>query len=162
MEVANGNAPSVPLATRHLLQAEKKKMTRACRPAACLLLLLLLGLNLLAPALASESAFPFDRELILDAAPLPGSKRIPIIEIDGSGAASIELWCASVHGQASVGEGSISIVPGPLQTAPCAPDRQSGDENLLAALAQVTNWRRSGDVLELRGVTTLRFRLMTN
>jgi hypothetical protein len=44
----------------------------------------------------------------------------------------------------------------------CAPDRQSGDENLLAALAQMTNWKRYGDVIELRGATTLRFRLMTN
>ena len=48
------------------------------------------------------------------------------------------------------------------EPAQCAPERQSGDENLLAALAQVTNWRRSGDVIELRGATTLRFRLMTN
>jgi hypothetical protein len=32
----------------------------------------------------------------------------------------------------------------------------------LAALAQMTNWRRRGDVIELRGATTLRFRLLTN
>jgi hypothetical protein len=31
----------------------------------------------------------------------------------------------------------------------------------LAALAQMTNWRRRGDVIELRGATTLR-RLLTN
>ena len=106
--------------------------------------------------------FPFDRELMLDVAPMPGSKRVPIIEIDANGAASIDLWCTSLRGQATVGEDSISIVPGPVQPAQCAPDRQSGDENLLAALAQVTNWRRHGDVIELSGATTLRFRLMTN
>jgi hypothetical protein len=44
----------------------------------------------------------------------------------------------------------------------CAPERQNGDEKLLAALVQVTNWRRTGDVVELSGSTTLRFRLMTN
>jgi hypothetical protein len=33
---------------------------------------------------------------------------------------------------------------------------------LLAALAQVTSWRRHGDVIEFIGATTLRFRLMTN
>ena len=32
----------------------------------------------------------------------------------------------------------------------------------LAALAQVTNWRRNGEVVEFIGATTLRFRLMTN
>jgi hypothetical protein len=116
----------------------------------------------LLPATASERAFPFDRELMLDVAPMPGSKRVPIIEIDANGAASIDLWCASLRGEASVGEDSITIVPGPIQPAQCPADRQSGDESLLAALAQVTNWKRTGDVIELRGATTLRFRLMTN
>jgi hypothetical protein len=32
----------------------------------------------------------------------------------------------------------------------------------LAVLAQATNWRRRGDVIELLGATTLRFRLMSN
>jgi hypothetical protein len=122
----------------------------------------LLVFGLVLPAAASERSFPFDRELMLDVAPMPGSKRVPIIEIDANGAASIDLWCASLRGQASVGDDSISIVPGPIQPAQCAAERQSGDENLLAALAQVTNWKRIGDVIELRGATTLRFRLMTN
>jgi hypothetical protein len=116
----------------------------------------------LAPAAASERSFPFDRELMLDVAPMPGSRRVPTLEIDANGAASIDLWCASVRGQANVGEDSISIVPGPAQPVQCAPERQSGDESLLAALAQMTNWRRNGDVIELRGAATLRFRLMTN
>ena len=114
------------------------------------------------PAFASEGAFPFDRELVLDVAPMRGSKRIPILEIAENGNASIQLWCTSARAEADVGANSITIVPGPAQPARCAPDRQSGDENLLAALAQVTNWRRSGDVIELFGGTTLRFRLMTN
>jgi hypothetical protein len=119
----------------------------------------LLVCGLILPAAASERTFPFDRE---DVAPMRGSKRVPIIEIDANGAASIDLWCASLRGQASVGEDSISIVPGPMQPTQCPADRQSGDESLLAALAQMTNWRRTGDVIELRGATTLRFCLMTN
>jgi META domain len=114
------------------------------------------------PAVASEPSFPFDRELMLDVAPMPGSKRIPIIEIDANGAASIDLWCASLRGQASVSDDSISIVPGPIKPAQCSADRQSGDDNLLAALTQVTTWKRTGNMIELRGATTLRFRLMTN
>ncbi len=118
------------------------------------------------PAMAGERAFPFDRDLMLDVAPVRGSKRVPILEIDEKGAVSIDLWCRSLRGQANVGADSITIVPGPAAAAaapaPCAPERQSSDENLLAALAQVTNWRRRGDVIELIGATTLRFRLMTN
>jgi hypothetical protein len=115
----------------------------------------------LAPA-AAESAFPYGSELMLDAAPMHGSKRVPIIEIEEDGAASIDLWCASVRGEAKVGDDTITITPGAPQPAPCTADRQSGDDQLLAALAQVTNWRRSGDVIELLGATKLRFRLMTN
>jgi META domain len=141
-------------------------MLRLRRLVACVLLSSLppaLVIAALTPALASESAFPFDRELMLEAVPLPGSKRVPTIEIGENGAAAIDLWCTSVRGQASVNADSISIVPGgPAQPAQCAPERQRGDESLLAALAQVTSWRRQGDILELRGVTTLRFRLMTN
>jgi len=141
-------------------------MVRLRRFVGCLLLSLVppvLVTVATAPTRASESAFPFDRELMLDAAPLPGSKRVPTIEIGENGAAAIDLWCTSVRGQASVDADSISIVPGgPAQPAQCVPERQRGDENLLAALAQVTSWRRQGDILELRGATTLRFRLMTN
>lgn len=136
-------------------------MSCLSRGLACCLVGALTAISL-APARAGERAFPFDRELMLDAAPMPGSKRVPILQIDENGAASIDLWCATMRGQASVDEDSISIAPGPVQPAQCAPDRQSRDENLLAALAQVTHWRRQGDMIELFGATTLRFRLMTN
>ena len=117
--------------------------------------------------------FPFGSELMLDAAPLPGSKRIPMLEIEDDGTASIDLWCTSLHGQATIADDSIAIVPGqpasliPGQPAgdaqaPCGPDRQAGDATLLAALAQATKWRRNGDLVELSGPTTLRYRLMTN
>jgi hypothetical protein len=115
----------------------------------------------LSPVAADES-FPFGSTLMLDAAPMRGSKRIPMLEIAEDGAASIDLWCANAHAQAVVADHSISIAPGDVQNAQCELDRQSRDAELLAALAQVTNWRRNGDVVELLGVTPLRFRLMTN
>ena len=103
---------------------------------------------------------------MLDAAPLPGGKRVPMLEIDDDGGTSIDLWCASLRGRATVGDDSIAIVPGQIQAAmaaaPCEPRRQAGDTALLAALMQATRWRRIGDVVELSGPTTLRFRLMTN
>jgi hypothetical protein len=114
------------------------------------------------PALASEQAFPFARELMLDATPMQGSKRVPIIEIAESGAATIQLWCATARGKVSIDKDSITIVTGEVPPAQCVPERQTRDDGLLAALAQVTNWRRHGDVIEFLGATKLRFRLMTN
>jgi hypothetical protein len=124
-------------------------------------LVVLISVVAIAPAAAGDS-FPFGTTLMLDAAPLRGSKRIPMLEIAEDGAASIDLWCASARAQAVVADSSISISPGDLQNTQCEPDRQSRDTELLAALAQVTNWRRKGEVVELLGVTPLRFRLMTN
>ncbi len=128
--------------------------------AACWIVCLVLPSTIL-PTAASE-AFPFGSELMLDVAPMPGSKRVPMLEIDDDGGASIDLWCANVRAAATVGDDSITIVPEPAAPAQCTPERQSNDDSLLAALGQVTNWRRSGEIIELTGATTLRFRLMTN
>jgi META domain-containing protein len=114
------------------------------------------------PAFASEQAFPFSRELMLDVAPMRGSKRVPIIEIAENGAAVIHLWCATTRGQVNVDQDAITITADQVPTAQCEPERQTRDDGLLAALTQVTNWRRHGDVVELIGATKLRFRLMTN
>ena|ERR1700733_2016373 len=114
------------------------------------------------PAFSSEQAFPFARELVLDVAPMRGSKRVPIIEIAENGAAVIQLWCASTRGQASVDKDTITITAGQVAPAQCEPERQIRDDSLLAALAQVTSWRRHGDVVEFIGATKLRFRLLTN
>lgn len=113
-------------------------------------------------ACATEQGFPFGAELMLDSAPLYGSKRVPMLEIDDDGAATIDLWCASVHGQATVGATSVTIVTDPPDEGQCTPERQTGDQDLLSALAQVTSWRRDGDLVEFSGTTALRFRLMTN
>jgi hypothetical protein len=114
------------------------------------------------PASAIEGAFPFDRDLVLDVAPMRGSKRVPILEVAASGAASMQLWCVSVQGKADVGADTITIVPTAAQQGQCEPERRTSDENLLAALVQMTGWRRRGDVIELTGPQTLRFRLMSN
>ena len=114
------------------------------------------------PAFASEQGFPFARELMLDVAPMRGSKRVPIIEIAENGAAVIQLWCASTRGQANIDQDSITIVADQVPPTQCDPERQTRDDGLLAALTQVTNWRRQGEVVEFQGATKLRFRLMTN
>ncbi|MGH6672128.1 MAG: META domain-containing protein [Xanthobacteraceae bacterium] len=111
---------------------------------------------------AGNGAFPFGDPLVLDAAPQPGSKRVPMIEIEQSGDISLYLWCASVRGSAKVGDGTIMIVPTTPLPSQCTPDQISRDAGLLAQLAQMTGWRRQGDEVDLTGTATLRFRLMTN
>jgi len=116
----------------------------------------------LLPAHASDSPFPFGDTLVLDAAPDPGSKRVPEIEIEEGGAASLYLWCATVRGSAKVGDGTITIVPTTPAPSQCTPDQISRDAELLTQLSQMTGWHREGDMVDLTGTATLRFRLMTN
>jgi META domain len=123
--------------------------------------LLLLAVTIL-PASANE-LFPFGSEMMLEAAPMHGTKRMPILEIDDDGATSIDLWCTNVQAQSTVGaDGTITIVPGNTKPDQCTPERESVDQDLITALSQATGWRRNGDLIELSGATTLRFRLMTN
>jgi heat shock protein HslJ len=124
-----------------------------------------LGLPLticLAPAVAAQSEFPFGRELMLDTKPMKGSKRVPILDIAENGVADIDLWCNSVKGQMVVAGDTITILTGEKTERSCTPERMRGDEDVLAALTEVTNWRREGDVLVLTGTRTIRFLLQTN
>jgi len=113
------------------------------------------------PALAGEE-FPFGSALMLDTPPIRGSKRVPVLQIEEDGTASIDLWCARLRGQATVGDGSIAIVPALTPQARCDPESEARDVALLGTLSQVTGWKRRGEVLELSGPTVLRFHLMTN
>jgi len=115
-----------------------------------------------ANAVALDREFPFGRELLLDAAPMKGSKRVPSLDIADNGRADIDLWCNSVKGQMVVAGDTITILTGEKTERSCAPERMRGDEEVLAALTEVTNWRREGDLLILTGARTLRFRLSTN
>lgn len=116
----------------------------------------------LSSACASETAFPFGAALVLDAAPLPGTKRLPTIEIEENGEASFYLWCASARGSANVGQDTISLKPTTALPSQCTPDQISRDADLLTQLSQMTGWHRDGDEVDLTGTATLRFRLMTN
>jgi len=135
-------------------------MSRLRWYSACCMMLALLAIPLLSAA-ASET-FPFGSALFLDSAPLPGSKRIPMIEIQENGTAAFNLWCASVSGSASVAADTITITPSKALSVQCTPDRLARDTSLLTALMQVTNWQRHGEVIDLIGTTNLRFRMATN
>ena len=131
------------------------------RPYACWLVVAVFASIPLA-AMAAETAFPFGSELLLDGKPMRGTKRLPSLSIEQDGTAAIDLWCGSLRGRADVGNGTIAITPGERDNAQCTADRVAGDDDLLDMLVHMSNWRRRGDLIELSGGTTLRFRLMTN
>jgi heat shock protein HslJ len=113
------------------------------------------------PAKAADS-FPFDEELLLDAKPMRGSKRVPMLDIRAGGAVLIDLWCNSVQGQLVVADDTITVLTGPKTDRTCTPERLRGDEEVLSALEQVTTWRREGDAVVLVGPQSLRFHRATN
>ena len=115
-----------------------------------------------APGLAQENEFPFDGELILDVRPMPGSKRIPNMDIAADGKIALEMWCNRIDGQVVVAGDTITVMTGQPTDRSCTPERAQGDAALLEALNAVTNWRRNGDFVTLVGPKALRFRVPTN
>jgi META domain-containing protein len=113
-------------------------------------------------ALATDTEFPFDGELRLDADPMPGSKRVPSMDIAANGAIVLEMWCNRVEGQVIVAADTITVLTGQPTDRSCPPARAAADTDLLAALAEVTNWQRLDDIVMLTGGRTLRFRVPTN
>ena len=113
------------------------------------------------PAEAQEE-FPFGFLMTLDAARMPGSKRIPSLEIGDNGEVSLELWCNGGRGQFSVAGNTIVFVPGAMENRTCPPDRAQADSDLLAALGNATTWRREGDFVTLLGSKPLRFQINSN
>jgi META domain len=110
----------------------------------------------------AQAGFPFDQEMQLDTRPLPGSRRVPMLEIQPDGRADVDLWCHSGPGRVEVMGASVKITLGQMREEACTPERAQRDEELAAALAQVTRWRVQQDVVVLSGSTELRYRLSTH
>ena len=111
---------------------------------------------------AFAQTFPFGSELRLDADPMRGSKRIPVLDIGQNGAAAIDLWCNSVKAQLVVAANTITIITGEMSSRQCPPDRARADDDLVTALNQVTSWRMEDSALVFTGGKTLRFLRQTN
>lgn len=117
---------------------------------------------LMSVAAHAEEGFPFGTEMMLEAVPQPGSKRIPNIEIGDNGEVALELWCKGGKGQFSVAGNTVIFVPGAIQDRSCPPAKAQADDDLVTALAAVETWKRQGDVLTLIGPKPLRFRTNGN
>jgi heat shock protein HslJ len=115
-----------------------------------------------AVAQANAQSFPYGRELRLDADPMRGSRRVPILDIGDNGTAVIDLWCNSVQAQLIVVAATITIIAGPRSPRQCTPDLARADDDLLAALSEVTTWRMDNSALVLSGGRMLRFVVQTN
>jgi hypothetical protein len=126
------------------------------------------SLNAAASSGASDR-FPFDQELLLDVAPMRPAKRVPILMVDEDGRATIDLWCKTVPARVQISDSAIRIETAPLPDAlpqymsdgQCSDARMQADVPLLAALTQMTEWRRKGDGVVLSGppeVQPMRFR----
>jgi heat shock protein HslJ len=111
---------------------------------------------------ALAQSFPFGSELVLDANPMRGSKKLPVLDIGQNGSADIELWCNSVKAQLVVAANTITIITGKMSSRQCPPDHARADDELLTALNQATNWRMEDSALVFTGGKTLRFLMQTN
>lgn len=110
-----------------------------------------------------QTGFPFGRELIMEVAPIKGTKRLPTLDIADDGLAEIRLFCAIVKARLIVVANTITILAGPKDGRSCPPEHESRDDETLAALSQVSNWRMEEDTLVLSGTPSeLRFRMQTN
>jgi hypothetical protein len=131
-----------------------------------------LALGLLAgPSLGrAADGFPFDQTLMLDVKPMPPVKRVPILTVTPDGEATIGLWCKTVRARAELADGAMRIEPGPLPDdlpqymvdGQCTDERMKADVETLAALAEVTDWRRQGGAIVLTDATPLKFRPSSN
>ena len=113
-------------------------------------------------ALAQAQEFPFGLEITLDASRMPGSKRIPSLDIGDNGEVVLELWCKGGKGQFSVAGNTIVFVPGAMENRSCPPERIQADDELVAALSEASTWKRQGDTISFIGSRTLKFRINTN
>ncbi len=118
------------------------------------------------PTVAAEQ-FPFDQDLLLDAAPMRPGKRMPMLKVEPNGNAQIDLWCRTVPAHIEVSDMAIKVEAGPLpdgmpemmSSGQCTPERMQADEEMFATLNQITGWRREGEGIVLDGPKSLKFRL---
>jgi META domain len=110
----------------------------------------------------ADSGFPFGVEMTLDTAALPGSKRIPTLEIGENGEAVLDLWCKSGKGQFSVANDTVIFLAGTMEGRECTPAKAQVDDALIGMLSEAMTWKRQGDFVSFIGAKTIRFRINTN
>ena len=121
--------------------------------------LVLLGMSI--PP-ASAQSFPFDQEMLLEVKPLPGSRRVPMMEVHPDGKATVDMWCHSAVAEIAVTGNEIKFTFVSAKPENCTPERIELDQKMAKDLLEVTQWRRKNDIVEFVGPTTFRFRISTH
>ena len=80
----------------------------------------------------ADDGFPFETQMQLDVNRMPGSKRIPNLDIGEAGEVVLELWCKGGKGQFSVAGNTVIFVAGAMENRSCPPDRAQADDELIA------------------------------
>ena len=63
----------------------------------------------------ADDGFPFETQMQLDVNRMPGSKRIPNLDIGEAGEVVFELWCKGGKGQFSVVGNTVIFVAGAME-----------------------------------------------
>ncbi|MPZ40276.1 MAG: META domain-containing protein [Rhizobiales bacterium] len=111
---------------------------------------------------ASAQSFPYDQEMLLEVRPLPGSRRVPMMEVHPDGKATVDLWCHTAAAEIAVSGSEIKFNFVSAKPENCTPERIELDQKMAKELLEVTGWRRVDDIVEFIGATTFRFRLSTH
>ena len=133
-------------------------MLRACSMPA----LAAAAIVLAAAAPARAQSFPYDQEMLLETKPLPGSRRVPMMEVHPDGKASVDMWCHSAVAQITITGNEVKIEFVSAKPENCTPERIELDQAMAKALLEITQWRRKNDIVEFVGPTTFRFRISTH
>ena len=120
------------------------------------------AIALAAAAPAHAQNFPFDQEMLLEVKPLPGSRRVPMLEVHPDGKASVDMWCHSAVARFTITGNAIKIEFVSAKPENCTPERIELDQAMAKAMLEITQWRRTNDIVELVGSTTFRFRISTH
>jgi heat shock protein HslJ len=124
------------------------------------LLFALLSILVCAGGLAAQERgmeFPYDQDFLLDAAPKPGSDRVPTLSVQENGDAMLNLWCSDARGQFIIAGETVTILIGAKTQRGCTPATSSADDSLIDALSGVTTWSATDTALDLHGPVTLHF-----
>ncbi len=138
------------------------KFTVAIRNVRLVRIFATLALLYLSSVPGQAQTFPFDQEMLLEVKPLPGSRRVPMLEVHANGTAAVDLWCHSVVAQVAVNGSAIKFSLVSAKPEKCTPERIERDQQMAKALMEVTAWRRNNDIVEFVGPTSFRFRISTH
>jgi len=119
-----------------------------------------IGMAAVVPAHAQT--FPFDQEMLLETRPLPGSRRVPMMEVHPNGKASVDMWCHSAIAEIAITGNEIKFTFVSAKPENCTPERVELDQKMAKELLEITHWRRKNDIVEFVGPTTFRFRISTH